>query len=145
MNKNDLLKKLTPEQYSVTQEKGTEAPFANEYFDTKEKGIYVDIINGEPLYLSSDKYDSGTGWPSFTRLISEDVVTLHPENNPMFGTEVRGKNSDSHLGHVFDDGPKDKGGKRYCMNSAAMRFVKFEDMEKEGYGEFIKMFPVEME
>ncbi len=141
MNKDEQLRKLTPEQYSVTQEKGTEAPFANAYFDTKEKGIYVDILSGEPLYLSSDKYDSGTGWPSFTKLIFEDAVTLHPENNPMFGTEVRSKIADSHLGHVFDDGPKDKGGKRYCMNSAAMKFIRFEDMEKEGYGEFVKLFP----
>lgn len=147
MQKDEQLKKLSRTAYAVTQEKGTEAPFANEYFDNKEKGIYVDIVSGEPLYLSSDKYDSGTGWPSFTKLISEDVVTLHPENNPMFGTEVRGKNSDSHLGHVFDDGPKDKGtlggGKRYCMNSAAMRFIRFEDMEKEGYGEFVSLFPVD--
>jgi len=142
MNKDEQLKKLTPEQYSVTQEKGTEAPFANAYFDTKEKGIYVDIISGEPLYLSSDKYDSGTGWPSFTKPIKEDAVTLH-EDTELFSTrtEVRSKTSDSHLGHVFDDGPKDKGGKRYCMNSVAMRFVKFEDMEKEGYGEFVKLFP----
>ncbi len=144
MPKDDQLKKLSPTQYTVTQEKGTEAPFQNEYYDNKEVGIYVDIISGEPLYLSSDKYDSGTGWPSFTKPIREDAVTLHEDTElSTTRTEVRSKIADSHLGHVFDDGPKDKGGKRYCMNSAAMRFIPFADMEKEGYGEFKKLLEVE--
>jgi methionine-R-sulfoxide reductase len=140
MTKEEQLKKLSPTQYTVTQEQGTEAPFQNEYYDNKEVGMYVDILSGEPLYLSSDKYDSGTGWPSFTKPIQEDAVTLH-EDTELFSTrtEVRSKIADSHLGHVFDDGPKDKGGKRYCMNSAAMRFVPLADMEKEGYGEFKKL------
>jgi methionine-R-sulfoxide reductase len=137
MQKEEQLKKLSPTQYNVTQEAGTEAPFQNEYYDNKEKGIYVDVVSGEPLYLSSDKYDSGTGWPSFTKPVKEDAVTLH-EDTALFSsrTEVRSAVADSHLGHVFNDGPKDKGGKRYCMNSAAMRFVPFADMEAEGYGEF---------
>lgn len=138
MKKEEQLKKLSPLQYSVTQEKGTEPSFANEYYDNKEKGIYVDVVSGEPLYLSSDKYDSGTGWPSFTKTVNPDAVTLHEDNEFLSArTEVRSKIADSHLGHVFDDGPKDKGGKRYCMNSAAMRFVPLAEMEKEGYGEFV--------
>jgi peptide methionine sulfoxide reductase msrA/msrB len=139
--KEELKLKLTPLQYSVTQEANTEKPFANEYHDNKRAGIYVDIVSGFPLYSSIDKYDSGTGWPSFTRPISESSISLH-EDNWIFSTrtEVRGALSDSHLGHVFDDGPEDKWGKRYCMNSAAMRFVPVEDLEKEGYGEYLKLF-----
>ena len=134
----ELHKELTDEQYNVTQKEGTERPFANLYAESKEVGIYVDIISGEPLYLSSDKYDSGTGWPSFVKPISKDVVTFK-EDNTFFSkrTEVRSKIADSHLGHVFPDGPKDRGGMRYCMNSAALKFIPLKDMEKEGYGEYV--------
>ena len=130
--KEELKKILTPIQYEVTQEEGTERPFSNVYNDNKEPGIYVDIISGVPLYSSLDKYDSGTGWPSFTRPISATSVTLH-EDNGLFSrrTEVRSPSSDSHLGHVFDDGPRDQGGQRYCMNSAALRFVPVADLERE--------------
>ena len=136
--KAELKAKLTPLQFSVTQEWGTERPFSNEYNDNKREGIYVDIVSGIPLYSSRDKYDSGTGWPSFTKPIDSRNIVLH-EDNTIFSTrtEVRGAISDSHLGHVFDDGPRDTGGKRYCMNSAALRFVPLEDLEKEGYGEWI--------
>ncbi len=125
---------LTALQYHVVKENGTEKPFDNEYWDNKREGIYVDIVSGEVLFSSKDKYDSGTGWPSFTKPISEKAVTLH-EDNTLFTkrTEVRSKIADSHLGHVFNDGPN--GGERWCMNSAAMRFVPKEDMEKEGYGD----------
>lgn len=126
---------LTPLQYKVTQEEGTESPFKNEYDKMYEEGIYVDVVSGEPLYLSKDKYDSGTGWPSFVKPIADDVVTLKIDKK-LFSTrtEVRSRYADSHVGHVFDDGPTDRGGKRYCMNSAAMRFVPKADMEREGYG-----------
>ena len=136
--KEELKTKLTPIQYSVTQEGNTEKPFSNEYHDNKRAGIYVDIVSGVALYSSRDKFDSGTGWPSFTRPIDSKNIVLH-EDNTLFSTrtEVRGALSDSHLGHVFDDGPADKGGKRYCMNSAALRFVPLEDMVKEGYGEWV--------
>ncbi len=139
--REELKKMLTPLQYSVTQEAGTERPFANEYHDNKQAGIYVDIVSGVALYSSLDKYDSGTGWPSFTRPISESSVSLH-EDNWLFSsrTEVRWALSDSHLGHVFDDGPQDRGGKRYCMNSAALRFVPVADLEKSGYGEYSSLF-----
>ena len=130
---------LTPLQYTVTQENGTESPFANAYDKNYEEGIYVDIVSGEPLYFSKDKYDSGTGWPSFVKPISLDVVTLH-EDNTLFSkrTEVRSRFADSHLGHVFDDGPKDRGGKRYCMNSASLRFIPKSEMEQEGYAYLLK-------
>ena len=136
--KEELKAKLTSIQYSVTQEGNTEKPFTNEYQDNKRAGIYVDIVSGIPLYSSRDKYDSGTGWPSFTKPIDSRNIVLH-EDNTIFSTrtEVRGAISDSHLGHVFDDGPRDTGGKRYCMNSAALRFVPLEDMVKEGYGEWV--------
>ena len=125
---------LTPIQYEVTQDEGTEKPFENAYNKNYEEGIYVDIVSGEPLFLSKDKYDSSTGWPSFVNPISDDVVTLH-EDNGLFTkrTEVRSRHANSHLGHVFEDGPSDRGGKRYCMNSASLRFIKKSDMEKEGY------------
>lgn len=133
--------KLTEMQKYVTQEEGTEAPFNNEYWDNKREGIYVDVVSGEVLFSSKDKYDSGSGWPSFTRPIDAD--NLNKKTDQKIGyerVEVRSKNADSHLGHVFDDGPADKGGKRYCINSAAMRFVAKEDLKKEGYEEYLKDF-----
>jgi methionine-R-sulfoxide reductase len=133
---------LSPVQYRVTQESGTEPAFNNPFWDNKKPGIYVDVVSGEPLFASLDKYDSGTGWPSFTRPIERDnVVELRESAHPMFGTEVRSAHADSHLGHVFDDGPREAGGLRYCMNSAAMRFVPQEDLEREGYGEYRRLFP----
>jgi peptide methionine sulfoxide reductase msrA/msrB len=131
------LKTLTPLQYKVTQEEGTEPPVANEYDKLYDKGIYVDIVSGEPLYSSTDKYDSGTGWPSFVKPLSLDDITLHTDNYLIYSrTEVRSKIADSHLGHVFDDGPKDRGGKRYCMNSAALKFIPYEKMDELGYGDY---------
>ncbi len=138
--KEEKLKSLTSIQYDVTQKEGTEKPFQNEYEANKEVGIYVDIVSGEPLFLSKDKYDSGTGWPSFTSPITESAVTMHVDNGLFTSrVEVRSKIANSHLGHVFEDGPKDRGGKRYCMNSSAMRFIKLEDMEEEGYVDYINL------
>jgi len=139
-SKEELRKKLTSLQYSVTQEDGTERPFENEYWDNKREGIYVDIVSGEPLFSSLDKFESGTGWPSFTRPLEANNV-VEREDRKLFlkRTEVRSKDADSHLGHVFDDGPKSTG-LRYCMNSAALRFVQKDDMEREGYGAYLKLF-----
>ncbi len=139
--KEELKKILTPLQYSVTQEADTERPFANEYNDNKEDGIYVDIVDGTPLFSSLDKYDSGTGWPSFVKPIDPSTITLK-EDRKFWSTrtEVRSKHADSHLGHIFDDGPTDRGGKRYCMNSAAFRFIPVADLEKEGYGKYLSLF-----
>ena len=132
----DVIATLTPEQYRVTQQSGTERPGTGELLDNKEPGIYVDIVSGEPLFASSDKYESGCGWPSFTKPI--DNVTEHRDlTHGMIRTEVRSKHGDSHLGHVFPDGPRDRGGLRYCINSASLRFIHRDDMEAEGYGAFL--------
>jgi peptide-methionine (R)-S-oxide reductase len=132
---------LTAEQYHVTQEDGTEPAFANAYFNNKKPGIYVDVVSGEPLFASVDKYDSGTGWPSFTAPIEAgNVVEKTDSSYGMRRTEVRSAHGDSHLGHMFDDGPAAAGGLRYCMNSAALRFVPVAELEEQGYGEYRHLF-----
>jgi peptide-methionine (R)-S-oxide reductase len=132
---------LTPDQYQVTQNAATEPPFRNEFWDHKEAGIYVDVVSGEPLFASTKKFDSGCGWPSFTApLEPANVVENSDRSLGMMRTEVRSSHADSHLGHVFDDGPRDQGGLRYCINSAALRFVPYDDLDAEGYGEYKSLF-----
>jgi peptide-methionine (R)-S-oxide reductase len=132
------ISKLTPEQYRVTQQDGTERPGSGELLHNKEPGIYVDVVSGEPLFASSDKFESGTGWPSFTKPIdAANVAELRDAGHGMVRTEVRSKHGDSHLGHVFPDGPRDRGGLRYCINSASLRFVPRSRMEAEGYGAYL--------
>ena len=134
----EVISKLTPEQYRVTQQSGTERPGTGAYLDNKEPGIYVDIVSGEPLFASSDKYESGCGWPSFTKPIEPaNVNELRDASLGMIRTEVRSRHGDSHLGHVFLDGPEDRGGLRYCINSASLRFIHRDNMEAEGYGAYL--------
>ena len=134
----EAISKLTPEQYRVTQKKGTEAPGTGAYLDNKEPGIYVDIVSGEPLFASSDKFNSGCGWPSFTKPIEPAHVSeLRDTSHGMTRTEVRSAHGDSHLGHVFDDGPAERGGLRYCINSASLRFIHRDDMQAQGYGAYL--------
>ena len=137
----EALSCLTPEQYHVTQECGTERPFANAYWNNKEAGLYVDVVSGEPLFASVHKFDSGTGWPSFTKPVDPAHVTEHVDRgHGMTRTEVRSASGDSHLGHVFPDGPRQAGGLRYCINSASLRFIPLARLEQEGYGAYKAMF-----
>jgi peptide-methionine (R)-S-oxide reductase len=134
----EAIARLTPEQYRVTQQSATEVPGSGEYLDNREPGIYVDIVSGEPLFASSDKFDSGCGWPSFTKPIEPaNVSELRDTSHGMIRTEVRSTHGDSHLGHVISDGPRDRGGLRYCINSASLRFIHRDDMEAEGYGAYL--------
>jgi peptide-methionine (R)-S-oxide reductase len=134
----EAIARLTPEQYRVTQRSGTEMPGTGELLENKEPGIYVDIVSGEPLFASTDKFESGCGWPSFTKPIEPaNVKNLRDSSHGMERIEVRSRHGDSHLGHVFPDGPRDRGGLRYCINSASLRFIHRDDMEREGYGEYL--------
>jgi peptide-methionine (R)-S-oxide reductase len=148
-NKNpSAVSALSPEQYRVTQKNGTEAPFTGEYWDNHEPGLYVDVVSGEPLFASVDKFESGSGWPSFTRPVqgpdgSPNVVEKRDFSHLMIRTEVRSANGDSHLGHVFNDGPREDGGLRYCINSASLRFIHLNDLESEGYAEYKTLFAKE--
>jgi peptide-methionine (R)-S-oxide reductase len=132
---------LSPEQYHVTQESGTERAFTGEYWDNHEPGLYVDVVSGEPLFASVDKFESGSGWPSFTKPVDKDyVIEKRDFSHLMLRTEVRSANGDSHLGHVFKDGPRAEGGLRYCINSASLKFIHLDDLEAEGYGEYKTLF-----
>jgi peptide-methionine (R)-S-oxide reductase len=141
-NKNPAaVSALSPEQYQVTQKNGTERPFTGEYWDNHEPGIYVDVVSGEPLFASTDKFESGSGWPSFTKPIDgENVLEKRDFSHLMIRTEVRSAHGDSHLGHLFKDGPREAGGLRYCINSASLRFIHLDDLESEGYGDYVKLF-----
>ncbi|OCG07984.1 peptide-methionine (R)-S-oxide reductase [Gilliamella sp. wkB178] len=140
-DKQKAIAALTPMQYRVTQQNGTEPPFENEFNANHKAGIYVDIVSGEPLFTSLDKFDSGCGWPSFTKPIKhEHIIEKQDNSHGMRRTEVRSANADSHLGHVFTDGPKSLGGLRYCINSAALRFIPKEQLQAAGYGEYLKLF-----
>jgi peptide-methionine (R)-S-oxide reductase len=137
----EAIAKLTPEQYRVTQQSATERPFQNAFWDHEEPGIYVDIVSGEPLFSSLDKFESGCGWPSFTKPLEADNVDERSDTTyGMVRTEVRSTHADSHLGHVFDDGPRDKGGLRYCINSASLRFIPLDELDSAGYGDYRKLF-----
>ena len=144
-DKKDLLKTLTPEQFAVTQQCSTEPPFRNAYWNHKEPGLYVDVVDGTPLFTSLDKFDSGTGWPSFTKQVDKGAVDFHTDReHGMVRTEVKSKQAQSHLGHIFDDGPRDQGGMRYCMNSASLRFVPVSEMSKDPrYQPYLKLFEME--
>lgn len=143
-DEEELKKLLTPEQYAITKLNGTERPFANAYWDNHHPGIYVDVISKMPLFLSKDKFDSGTGWPSFTKPFqSESLVEKKDRSHGMIRTEVRSKVSDAHLGHLFDDGPREAGGLRFCINSASLKFIPVEQMQAEGYQDFLKYFTSE--
>ncbi|NLK44868.1 MAG: peptide-methionine (R)-S-oxide reductase MsrB [Tissierellia bacterium] len=138
---DEIREKLSELEYRVTQRNATEKPFTSDLNDNYQDGIYVDIVTGEPLFSSRDKFDAGCGWPSFTKaLVDDHIVEKLDRTHGMFRTEVRSKFGDSHLGHVFPDGPRDRGGLRYCINGAALRFIRKEDLEKEGYGEYLKLF-----
>ncbi|MDF2543055.1 MAG: peptide methionine sulfoxide reductase msra [Herbinix sp.] len=140
-SQEELKTMLTKAQYDVTQNNSTERPFQNEYYNEFRKGIYVDITTGEPLFVSGEKFESGCGWPSFARPIDEtSIIKVKDVSHGMIRTEVRSKTGDAHLGHVFDDGPEDMGGMRYCINSASLKFIPKDDMEKEGYGEYLPLF-----
>lgn len=143
--KEELKKSLNPQQYACSQGNDTEAPFKNEYWDHHEAGIYVDVVSGEPLFSSLDKFDSGSGWPSFTKPI--EAGNVEKKEDRSFGatrTEVRSKHGEGHLGHVFDDGPRDKGGLRYCINSASIKFIPLKDLKAKGYGQYVEKFPAEL-
>lgn len=138
----EVLSRLTPEQYEVTQHNATERPFQNAYWDNKEPGLYVDVVSGEPLFTSLDKFDSGCGWPSFTKPVeAQNVVENRDTSHGMIRAEVRSKAGDSHLGHVFPDGPREAGGLRFCINSASLRFIPLDQLEAEGYGSYRNLFP----
>ena len=140
----EAIARLSPEQYRVTQQSATERPFQNAFWDHDEPGIYVDVVSGEPLFSSLDKFESGCGWPSFTKPLEAENVEEHADtSHGMIRTEVRSSHGDSHLGHLFDDGPRDRGGLRYCINSASLRFIPLEELENEGYGEYRKLFEPE--
>ncbi len=143
----EAVARLSPEQYQVTQQNGTERPFTNAYWDNKEPGLYVDIVSGEPLFASVNKFESSCGWPSFTKPIEpENVIENRDASHGMIRTEVRSIHGDSHLGHLFPDGPRETGGMRYCINSAALRFIPLDELEREGYGSYRKLFnPSEQE